>query len=58
MIRFLLLMLPVALMTTPALAGIDETINSITAPIAVWVGAVVFFKIPLFAHNRHWLCCG
>lgn len=48
MIRFLLLMLPVALMTTPALAGIDETINSITAPIAVWVGAVVFFKIPLF----------
>lgn len=48
MIRFLLLMLPVALMTTPALAGIDETINSITAPIAVWVGTVVFFKIPLF----------
>ena len=33
----------------PAQAGgIDATINSITAPAAVWVGKVVFFKIPLF----------
>jgi len=47
MIRFLLLMLPFSLLVTPAFAGIDETINSITAPIAIWVGSVVFFKIPL-----------
>ncbi|MGA1022688.1 MAG: alanine/glycine:cation symporter family protein [Candidatus Puniceispirillaceae bacterium] len=48
MIRFLLLILPVALFVTPAFAGIDETINGITAPIAIWVGSVVFFKIPIF----------
>lgn len=29
-------------------AGIDETINAATAPIASAVGAFVFFKIPLF----------
>jgi len=48
MIRFLLLILPVAFFVTPAFAGIDETINGITAPIAIWVGSVVFFKIPVF----------
>ena len=38
-----------ALSALPAqAAGIDATINSITAPAAVWVGKVVFFKIPLF----------
>jgi len=31
-----------------AFAGIDEAINSATAPIAEWVGRVVFFKIPVF----------
>ena len=37
------------LSVVPAQAGgIDATINSITAPAAVWVGKVVFFKIPLF----------
>ena len=29
-------------------AGIDETINTATAPIAKWFGTVVFFKIPVF----------
>ncbi|WP_343561064.1 alanine/glycine:cation symporter family protein [Kiloniella sp. b19] len=29
-------------------AGIDETINELTAPIASFIGQVVFFKIPLF----------
>ena len=48
MIRFLLLILPVAFFVTPAFAGIDETINGITAPIAIWVGSVVFFKILVF----------
>ena len=48
MIRVLLCILPVTLWVTPAFAGIDETINNITAPIAVWVGSVVFFKIPVF----------
>ena len=48
MIRFLLLILPVAFFVTPAFAGIDETINGISAPIAIWVGSVVFFKIPVF----------
>jgi AGCS family alanine or glycine:cation symporter len=29
-------------------AGIDETINNATAPIASFIGTVVFFKIPVF----------
>ena len=29
-------------------AGIDETINAATAPIASFIGQVVFFKIPIF----------
>jgi AGCS family alanine or glycine:cation symporter len=43
-------------------AGIDETINSITAPAAVWFGKVVFFKIPIFGANLPlvvlWLIAG
>ena len=31
-----------------AQAGIDETINSATAPIASLIGQIVFFKIPIF----------
>ena len=31
----------------PAHANIDTTINNLTAPVASWVGKVVFFKIPL-----------
>ena len=34
--------------TLPAMAGIDDTINEITKPIAKIVGQIVFFKIPLF----------
>ena len=42
-------MVLLTLSVVPAQAGgIDATINSITAPAAVWVGKVVFFKIPLF----------
>ncbi len=29
-------------------AGFDETINTLTAPIASAIGAFVFFKIPIF----------
>ena len=29
-------------------AGIDETINTLTAPIAATVGEIVFFKVPFF----------
>ncbi len=29
-------------------AGIDETINNATAPIAAFIGKVVFFKVPVF----------
>jgi len=34
--------------TSPAYAGIDDTINAITAPVSDLVGSIVFFKIPLF----------
>ena len=37
-----------ALAPRPAFAGIDDAINAATAPIASAVGAVVFFKVPLF----------
>jgi len=33
---------------TTAQAGIDEAINSATAPIAALIGQIVFFKIPVF----------
>lgn len=51
------------LLTLPAqAAGIDATINSITAPAAVWFGKVVFFKIPIFGANLPlvvlWLIAG
>lgn len=29
-------------------AGIDEAINNVTAPLAKLIGAIVFFKIPIF----------
>ena len=33
----------------PAIAaGIDETINALTAPIATVIGQIVFFKVPVF----------
>ena len=49
MIRLLLAIVAVLATTSAAsAAGIDETINAATAPIASAVGAFVFFKIPVF----------
>ncbi len=49
MIRLLLAIAGVLAMTGAAsAAGIDETINAATAPIASAVGAFVFFKVPVF----------
>ncbi len=48
MIRFALALAAVFLLALPAHAGIDDTINSFTAPIATLMGQIVFFKIPLF----------
>ncbi|MGR3623682.1 alanine/glycine:cation symporter family protein [Pseudophaeobacter sp.] len=45
MIRLFLALASILALTGQAQAGIDETINAVTAPIAQWVGAVVFFKI-------------
>lgn len=42
------LLVPVVAVVAPAQAGIDASINNATAPVARWVGEVVFFKIPLF----------
>ncbi|MGH1541545.1 MAG: alanine/glycine:cation symporter family protein [Arenicella sp.] len=45
----LLLLLTLALFSiTNVYAGIDESINNATAPIAELIGKIVFFKIPLF----------
>ncbi len=46
--RLVFSILALAVMTAPARAGIDETINSATAPIAKLVGDLVFFKINMF----------
>lgn len=47
--RLLALAALFAIAASPSMAqGIDETINSITAPIASIVGQIVFFKIPVF----------
>lgn len=47
---FRILIALIVLVATPqfAFAGIDETINNITAPIAAFIGQVVFFKINIF----------
>ena len=42
------LLAPVVSVVAPAQAGIDASINNATAPVARWVGEVVFFKIPVF----------
>ncbi len=46
--RILCLLSMLVLMPQVALAGIDETINAATAPIASAISAVVFFKITVF----------
>lgn len=47
--RILFALITLTLFAMPAAAaGIDETINAATAPIASFIGQVVFFKIPLF----------
>ena len=47
--RILLGVLTLLIFTLPATAaGIDETINAATAPIASLIGQIVFFKIPVF----------
>lgn len=45
--RFLSLTLLFSLPASPTFAGIDDTINSITAPIASLIGQIVFFKVPV-----------
>ncbi|MGB0900602.1 alanine/glycine:cation symporter family protein [Halocynthiibacter sp.] len=46
--RVLLSLVALILFTLPVSAGIDETINEITKPLASFIGSVVFVKIPLF----------
>jgi len=47
--RHILLLFSLLLLTlSTAYAGIDETINTVTQPIAEIVKQIVFFKIPLF----------
>ena len=56
------LLAPVVAVVAPAQAGIDASINNATAPVARWVGEVVFFKIPLFGAQQPvvvlWLIVG
>ena len=42
--RILIALGALFLLTLPASAGIDETINDATAPIAKLIGQIVFFK--------------
>lgn len=46
--RLLLLIITLSSFVSTAHANIDDSINNVTAPIATWVGQVVFFKIPVF----------
>ena len=48
MYRVLLAIAAILVTTQASAAGIDETINALTAPIARGIGALVFFKVPLF----------
>ena len=46
--RFIIASFALTVLSAPAHAGIDETINNFTAPIATLIGQLVFFKITLF----------
>ncbi|WP_166415594.1 alanine/glycine:cation symporter family protein [Cochlodiniinecator piscidefendens] len=46
MTRIFYALLALLFVALPAQAGIDDTINDITAPIASFIGTVVFFKVP------------
>ncbi len=46
--KLLLLFSLVFIPFTNVYAGIDEAINNATAPIATFIGKVVFFKVPVF----------
>ena len=46
--RFLSMLTLLVGSISSAQAGIDDAINSATAPIASFIGQVVFFKIPIF----------
>lgn len=46
--RFILPIILSLLFISSAHAGIDEAINNMTKPIAVLIGQIVFFKIPIF----------
>ncbi len=46
--RFIIALFALTVLSAPAHAGIDETINNFTAPIATLIGQLVFFKITLF----------
>lgn len=48
MTKFFLVLIFAALIPETASAGIDAAINEATAPIASAIGAIVFFKIPVF----------
>ena len=48
MLRFIIATFVVLLSLQPAFAGFDDSINTLTAPIASAIGAFVFFKIPIF----------
>ena len=45
MARFVTFLLTALMLSGPAFAGIDESINNFTAPIAKVIGDIVFFKI-------------
>lgn len=48
MLRLIFLLCLSAFPVSVAIAGIDDSINAITAPIATLVGQIVFFKVPVF----------
>jgi len=48
MTRLIFALAVLVLSPQAAFAGFDDTINTVTAPIASAVGALVFFKVPIF----------
>ncbi len=46
--RYFVLLFLFMLPASAAIAGIDETINALTAPVAALVGEIVFFKVSFF----------
>ena len=50
-----LLVVLLLLTSNPAMAGIDTAVESVMAPVAAALSAIVFAKLPIFGYEIPWI---